>query len=188
MGISTSNASSNSKPAFNRKHATLDLLKHQQWIFDRLSIENPVYIPKCAYRPYGKQELHIAFFESEVAKAEDIYTEFVSITLESEDPERVLYKWKHNPFYKEEYDTTEPNSQGHVRYLIPVSELITIKPEKIITEKRNPENKDLFPDFDDMLDPDTDAPLSAMTVRDLAAIMLKKPVSNKKWLNNLIQK
>lgn len=186
MAIGTKNTAG--KPAFNRKAATLELLKHQQWIFDRLSIENPVYIPKCAYRPYGKQELHIAFFESEISKESDIYTEFVSITLESEDPGRVLYKWKYNPFYNEEYDTTEPNAQGHVRYLIPVSELIAIKPEERITEKISTETEELFPDFDGMLDPDTDAPLSAMTVRDLAAIMLKKPVSNKKWLNNLIQK
>jgi len=184
MGISTSG---NAKPPFNRKIATANLLKDQAWIFEKLMINDPLYIPKCAYRPYGKQELHIAFFESEISRGEDIYTEFVSVTLESEDPDRILYKWKCNPFYKEEYDITEPNAQGHVRYLIPVSELIAIKPEKFITEKETPDDtNDLFPDFDAMIDPDTDAPLSAMTVRDLAAIMLKKPVSNKKWLNNLI--
>jgi hypothetical protein len=31
-----------------------------------------------------------------------------------------------------------------------------------------------------------DAPLDQVTIRDLAAIMLKKPVSNKKWLNDII--
>ena len=31
-----------------------------------------------------------------------------------------------------------------------------------------------------------DAHYSEMTLRDLAAIFLKKPVSNKQWLNNLI--
>jgi hypothetical protein len=36
------------------------------------------------------------------------------------------------------------------------------------------------------MDPDLDAPLSQITMRDLAAIMLKKPVSNKKWLNDII--
>ena len=37
-----------------------------------------------------------------------------------------------------------------------------------------------------MPDPSTDPPLNEMTIRDLAAIMLKKPVSNKKWLNDII--
>ena len=32
-----------------------------------------------------------------------------------------------------------------------------------------------------------DAPLSEITIRDLAAIMLMKPVSNRSWLNELIK-
>jgi hypothetical protein len=40
-------------------------------------------------------------------------------------------------------------------------------------------------DFD-LMNPDTDAPFDQLTVRDLAAILLKKPVSNKQWLNKLI--
>jgi hypothetical protein len=103
-----------------------------------------------------------------------------------------LYKWKHNPFYDEEYETTDPNAQGHVRYLIPVSELIKIKaePKKTETKKTEIDTEEvngLFPDFDDIMDSDLDAPLSSLTVRDLAAILLQKPVSNKKWLNDLIK-
>ena len=50
-----------------------------------------------------------------------------------------------------------------------------------------PEQQALFPDFDEIMDPNTDAPLSSLTIRDLAAIMLQKPVSQKKWLNDLIK-
>ena len=50
-----------------------------------------------------------------------------------------------------------------------------------------PKQQELFPDFDEIMDPNTDAPLSSLTIRDLAAIMLKKPVSQKKWLNDLIK-
>jgi hypothetical protein len=35
-------------------------------------------------------------------------------------------------------------------------------------------------------DPEVDCPLNAMTVRDLAAILLRKPVSQKKWLNDIV--
>jgi hypothetical protein len=38
----------------------------------------------------------------------------------------------------------------------------------------------------DLIDPDIDAQFEQLTIRDLAAILLKKPVSNKKWLNKLI--
>ena len=41
-------------------------------------------------------------------------------------------------------------------------------------------------DFD-LMDPNTDAPFDQLTIRDLAAILLKKPVSSKDWLNKLIQ-
>jgi hypothetical protein len=128
----------------------------------------------------------MGFFKSELSKGEDIYTEYVSIALDSEDPTRTLYKWSYNSFYDEEYETTDANANGHVRYLIPVSELIKIKPETK-TETKNTETQGLFPDFDDLMDSDLDAPLSSLTVRDLAAILLKKPVSNKKWLNDLIK-
>ena len=57
---------------------------------------NALYIPKMAYRPNGKDDLYVSFFPSELEKAEDIYTEFVSIDYVSEDPKRTLYLHKHN--------------------------------------------------------------------------------------------
>ena len=182
----------NQTSGFNRKEKTEELVKYHQKVFDALDISNPLFIPKCAYRPYGKDELYMGFFKSELSRDQDIYTEFTSIALEPEDPTRTLYKWKHNPFYDEEYETTDANAQGHVRYLIPVSELIKIKAETKKTETKKTEIdteevNGLFPDFDDIMDSDLDAPLSSLTIRDLAAILLKKPVSNKKWLNDLIK-
>jgi hypothetical protein len=138
------------------------------------------FIPKMAYRPYGKTELHIAFFESEINKGDDVFVEFTSKELEPEDPKRTLYKWKFNPHYAEEYEQTEPNENtGHVRFLVPVEEL------KVIKEYTDSENQASF-NFDDLPDPETDLPIEQITIRDLAAILLKKPVSNKKWLNEII--
>ena len=182
----TTKEGGNQTSGFNRKEKTEELMKYHQKVFNALGVSNPLYIPKCAYRPYGKDELHMGFFKSELSRDQDIYTEYTSISLESEDPTRTLYKWKYNPFYDEEYETTEPNGQGHVRYLIPVSELIKVTAEPKKTEPTKTEVEGLFPDFDDIMDSDLDAPLSSLTVRDLAAILLKKKVSNKKWLNDLI--
>ena len=111
----------------NRKEKTEELIKHHEQNFIMNGVENPVFIPKCAYQPRELNELHMGFFESELRKASDIYTECVSIQLDPEDPDRKLYKWRYNPHFAEEYPTTEPNANGHVRYLIPVSELIEIK-------------------------------------------------------------
>ncbi len=168
----------------NRQEKTEELIKHHDWKFKIIQEENPLFIPKCAYFPKGKTEMCLGFFQSELRKGKDIYTEFTSIDLEPEDPSRTLYKWRYNPHFEEEYDKTEPsaNSNVSIRYLIPVSELIKIE----IQQEESAPNA--FPDFDEIIDPDSDAPLSQITVRDLAAIMLKKPVSNKKWLNDLISK
>ena len=86
---------------------------------------NAQYIPKMAYRPKGKDELHVSFFPSELDKDEDIYTEFVSIDYDSEDPKRTLYLHKYNPHWKAEYELVTSGS-GFQRHLIPVNELKVI--------------------------------------------------------------
>ena len=95
--------------------------EHVPW-FKKTKKENALYIPKMAYRPTGKDDLHVSFFPSELEKGKDIYTEFVSISYESEDPKRTLYLIKHNPHWKEEYELIT-SSSGFERHIIPVSEL-----------------------------------------------------------------
>ena len=56
----------------------------------------------------------------------DIYTEFVSIDYESEDPKRTLYLHKHNKHWRQEYELVESKS-GYQRHLIPVSELVVVR-------------------------------------------------------------
>ena len=176
----------NKKP-FNRKEATEKVLEYHKNKLIKLNIQNPLFIPKCAYKPYGKDELHISFFPSEIDKEQDIYTEFCDKECVPETKDRILYKWRHNPHYKEEYEHTEPNDRGHVRYLVPVSELIN-QDSLIEEDEKQEEMKNIFPNFEnEFIDPNTDNPIGQMTVRDFASIIWKKPVSNKKWLNNLIQ-
>ena len=155
---------------------------------ENLGVSDYSLLPKLAYRPTGKTEKYVSFFYSEISKGQDVYLEFTDRNNVPEDPDRTLYLWKFNPHFEEEYEKTEPTEgTGHVRYLVPVDEFKTIKkysPEAII----NPPKETKIPIADFSLpDPETDPPINEMTIRDLAAIMLAKPVSKKEWLNNIIK-
>ena len=89
-----------------------------------------------------------SFFPSELEKGKDIYTEFVSIKYESEDPKRTLYLIKHNPHWKEEYELIT-SSSGFERHIIPVSELkvindVTDRSKEIKIDDFTSEEKDFF--------------------------------------------
>lgn len=108
-----------------RKQKVEDLSVEHKNYFDSVDMSNSTYIPKMAYRPSGKDELHISFFPSELEKEKNVYTEFVSIDYESEDPKRTLYLWNYNKHWKEEYELVE-SSSGFQRHMIPVGELKVI--------------------------------------------------------------
>ena len=44
------------------------LREYHQPVLNKLGVPGAYFIPKMAYRPYGKTELHIAFFASEINK------------------------------------------------------------------------------------------------------------------------
>jgi len=133
-----------------RKKKVSELREEHENYFQKSGNVNALYIPKMAYRPNGKDDLYVSFFPSELEKAEDIYTEFVSIDYVSEDPKRTLYLHKHNPHFKEEYELITSNS-GFERHLVPVSELIVVND---ITN-RNEESKTIF-ELEDLQNPDED--------------------------------
>lgn len=172
----------------DRRTKTAELRKAHQEYFDKTGIGSAKFVPKLAYRPPGKDELFVGYFPNELRGGEDIYTEFTSRDLDIEDPERTLYRWRYNAHWEEEYQKTEPGPSGSFRYLVPVSELIKVQ-KQVDAPKAEPVKKSGIRtnmEFD-LMDPDTDAPFDQLTIRDLAAILLKKPVSNKDWLNKLIQ-
>ena len=124
-----------------RKEKVSKLREEHQAYFDNTNNKHALYIPKMAYRPSGKDELHVSFFPSELEKGKDIYTEFVSIEYETEDPKRTLYLIKNNPHWKEEYELIT-SSSGFERHIIPVSELKVIndvvsRKNKITTKSLN---------------------------------------------------
>lgn len=131
--ISTKNLNNTKEMAITpdeRKNKVNALRKEHEDYFESNGTPNALYIPKMAYRPIGKDELYVSFFPSEFEKNEDIYTEFVSINYDTEDPKRTLYLHKFNPHWKEEYELIE-SSTGFIRHIIPVNEL------KIINDVTN---------------------------------------------------
>jgi hypothetical protein len=142
-----------------RKKKVLQLREMHEDYFQTEGNINAAYIPKMAYRPSGKDELHVSFFPSELERNKDIYTEFVSIEYESEDPKRTLYLHRYNPHWKEEYELVESNS-GFQRHLIPVSELKVVS--DVILKQ---DTKDLFSNLqqvEELPNPDDNASFASI--------------------------
>ena len=59
MGIST-------KTELSTKEKIAVLREKHQFIFDTLDIPNALFYPKMAYRPHGKDELYVSFFDNEL--------------------------------------------------------------------------------------------------------------------------
>ena len=171
----------------DRREKLAKMREYHQAYFNAAGVPKAYFYPKLAYRPEGKDELYLGFFPSEMEKATDVYIEFASSRFDPEDPERNLYVWKYNPHYEEEYEKTEPGSNGAWRYLIPVAELRKIDKSELLSQTETEvETKTIADVVVNIGDPELDCPINAMTVRDLAAILLRRPVSQKKWLNDIV--
>ncbi len=144
-----------------RKQKVATLREEHEDYFQTIGDLNAPFIPKMAYRPPGKDDLHISFFPSELERHRDIYTEFVSIEYESEDPKRTLYLYRYNKHWREEYEIVE-SSSGFQRYLIPVSELKVIN--DIASRKQGLDIFDLnLPNPDDTPEQNTDAMVKVLS-------------------------
>ena len=175
------------------------LREFHQPTFAKMGLVNPTLYGKLVYP--RNSELYTSFFHSEISRGNDIYIEATTRDFVPEKEDRALYMWKFNPHFDEEYEKTVEIDASKIRYLVPLSELIVIKrytPEEVNpttkeevivetdAEKEIIENKDF--DFDSPVKlTDKESPITEMTIRDFAAIMLKKPVSRKEWLNEIIK-
>jgi hypothetical protein len=153
-------------------------IKHMD-TFRAIKNPDPFFIIKTAFFQKGKYGRQVQLFESEIGKSEDIYIEFYDNVNDDKGnltdvvpffEDRQLFKYKYNPFYKEEYEVKEgTNYKGEpfIVYTVPVSELVAVlKDGTEITyalyEKRKTEadakeeetdlprlQKSLFPDFEE---------------------------------------
>ena len=154
-----------------RKAKVLELRKEHEDYFQTMGIINALYIPKMAYRPSGKDELHVSFFPSELQKGRDIYTEFVSIEYDSEDSKRTLYLFKHNAHWAEEYEIVT-SSSGFERHIVPVSELKVIND---VTDRKSPIKE---PEF--IKDPEKREIVDVLIGIERALLSINKKLINRK--------
>lgn len=174
-----------------KKRRVAEMKDFHKKTLEDLGVHPSSFIPKLAYIPTfppGKTEKVVSMFASEMNKKVDLYIEFAereAIPMDKEN--RTLYRLKYNAFYHEEYEKEGPDNA--LRYLIPVSELTVVKKygagasvSTTVAEPIESKKEKVF----DLPDNTTDLPFDQMTMRDFAAIMLKKPVSHKDWLNRLV--
>lgn len=177
-----------------RKEATAELRKKQQPIFDALGISDAKYIPKMAHHVSGLNGIHMGFFESELSHGEDVYTEMVSIMMESEDPTRTLYKYRNNPHFKDELVPSDNEITKSTRYYVPMDELevVTMPTKKKAGRPRKAKVEDVeekkAPIRTIIVDSTEDLPMEAMTIRDYIAIHTGRPCSAKPWINEIVTK
>jgi len=128
----------NMTPA-ERKAKVNKLMEEHKEFFNQFP-KRALYIPKMAYRPPGKDDLYVSFFPSEMKKGQGtiIYTEFVSIDYDAEDPKRTLYAFKVPKNWVDKYELVTSNS-GFERHLIPVSELTAVS--DVTSKIKNLEDK-----------------------------------------------
>lgn len=184
------------KTKIERSVALTALKQRNENNFRNLGLLNPNFTIKFAYIPKHREDMVVSMFPSEMECTDDIYLELTDGNNLPLHEDAVLYKFKHNPFYNQgEYEVIPPDpsrNKNSETYLIPVSELEIVTPLGIAKKVDAPSKKVFSTANLDNLDREAfskekeDAHYSEMTIRDLAAILLKTPVSNKKWLNHLI--
>lgn len=165
----------------------------------------------------GSRRECIRFYPSELSHGVDVYIELFNWDQESyEEGFRVLYKLPFDPNWKSKTDVyreVTTNSQGvklaNSTYAVMIDSLVQVNrtSKKFLTPQIAPRvnefvtaavlgipeelvQKDLFDEepFNDMYSEQEDAHYTSMTIRDIYCMLQNVPMSNKKWLNNLIQK
>lgn len=188
------------KQKLERSTALMALRQRNEQNFRNLGLLTPNFTIKFAYVPKHREDMVVSMFPSEMECGEDIYMELTDGNNYPMHENPVLYKLRHNPYYKQgEYEVIPPDpsrNKNAETYLVPLSELEIIagsnssavveKKVAPVAPKKPLVSTSILSDESPFQKEKEDAHYSELTIRDLAAILLKSPVSNKKWLNNLI--
>jgi hypothetical protein len=198
----------------DRKEKEAEFFAQHEKTFSKLKLHDPFFTIKTAFFQKGKQGRHVQFFEWELNKGQDIFIEFYDY-VDTENgrnmipmyKQRQLFMLRTNPFFKEEYETKETvksTGDSYISYLVPLAEMLVVLKDGSMISYSDFENGNYvepqeqislshFPDFEKELSLDKEKEteefsLEKIGLTDFAAIIWKKPVSDKKWLNDLITK
>ena len=175
-----------------KRELSKKLFKKHEPIFKEIGLEDPLFIPKMNYYHKSLNCRVVGFFESELKFGRDIYVEYVDRYHKPEDPLRRLYKWAFSNPEKLEKDDSD---KRFIKYLVPVTDFVLIKqsvPELDLPWKDDPNDPIIEKPIEKTVTASvekrlSDMPISEMTVKDLVAILHRKPISEKDWLNEIIK-
>jgi len=177
---------------YNRRDKEKELMEDHSKFLEKLT-GGYQFTAKTAFYSKGKFGRQIQFFENELNKGTDIYVELVDIERDARGAEtnmvpmfweRPLFKYRYNPYFKEEYEVkTSTNSRGeeYSAYVIPTSELVCVNkgseeiPYNSYETQRTEEPKEqkklsVFPDFEEEFVPKLK---TQETDEDVSAILLQ---------------
>lgn len=192
-----------------RKKSTTELTNEYRgyWesYFIEKGIERPIFSAKLCYnddKPSkdGNKIPALRFYADELSKGQDLYVELYNTRdTNYHEGERVLYKLKSNLNWRStgKFFEVTHTSKGEIMatpaYVcsIEVLELISRNSIKTNEPELKIQDSTFLPRYEDVNIEEVstekdDAHYAQLTIRDIYCIVNNKPLSNKKWLNNLI--
>lgn len=194
------------KPKKHISEITSEFKPFWQPLFDNMGVNNPTFGAKLGYlgkefMEGGKRVPAVRFFPNELSSGNDYYLELYDWDQNFYHAEaRVLYRLAFDPDWKNQTDkyVEVPSDKLPVpTYAVKISDLEIVNttpatakyPEMAAEKGLVPELPGLFEEEEeDLFSEKEDDHYTKMTVRDLYCIMQNVPLSNKKWLNTLINK
>jgi hypothetical protein len=181
-------------------------------LFEEMGVENPMFFAKLCYQgnEFGALPVEtIRFYAEQISKNQDVYVElFDWFDKPYHEGERVLYRFKNNsdwrdnpadyreitkkkdgttlpyPSYAFKLSSLEVVNRTSIKFNEPESQTKTSTEPELTLPKYGEIDKDIFEDS--YVEKD-DNHYAQMTIRDIYCIVQNVPMSNKKWLNNLIK-
>lgn len=181
-------------------------------LFEEMGLDNPLFFAKLCYNgnEFGVIPAEtLRFYAEQISKNQDVYVElFDWFDKPYHEGERVLYKFKNNPEWRNnpsEYVEVTRKKDGSMlpypSYAFKLSSFEVVNRTSVkfsapeTSTKTSTEPELTLPKFGE-IDTDIfeenyvekdDNHYAQMTIRDIYCIVQNVPMSNKKWLNNLIK-
>lgn len=181
-------------------------------LFEEMGIETPLFFAKLCYNgnEFGVLPVEtIRVYAEQISKNQDVFIElFDWFDKPYHDGERVLYRFKNNPDWREnpadyreitkkkdgtmlstpsyafKLSSCEVVNRTSIKFNEPEHQTKTSEEPELTLPKYGEIDTDIFED--NYVEKD-DNHYAQMTIRDIYCIVQNVPMSNKTWLNNLIK-